>query len=95
MSVLAQDWPDPDRRDKALERILLTIAATTERGALTPMEIRVLTVMSHGPTENEAATLIGVSLETVKWHTKGARRALRAKNTTHAVAIALREGFIS
>ena len=64
------------------------------RGDLTPAELRVVAAMSHGLTAEMAADLLGVATETVKTHLKAARVRLRAKNTAHAVANALRQGLI-
>lgn len=100
-------WPDPDRRNAALERLALLVHGgervhnerrqRPRQGAhdlLSPIEVRCLLVLSHGVGLRGAAELLGVGLETVKTHTKHARWKLRAKNTTHAVAIAIRQGII-
>jgi len=58
-------------------------------------ELRVVSAISHGLTEEMAATALGVGFETVKWHTRNARSRVGAKNTTHLCCIALREGWIS
>ena len=57
-------------------------------------ELDALRYSSHGLRERECADAMGVSEETVKTHLDFARRKLRAKNTAHAVAIALRLGLI-
>lgn len=64
------------------------------RTAPSPAELRVLQCLSHGMTRQMAADSLFLSVETVKTHTQNARRALAAKNTLHAVAIALRLGMI-
>lgn len=40
-------WPDADRRDDALQRLLEDVHGT--KGGLTPMEPRVLGIDPHGP----------------------------------------------
>lgn len=61
---------------------------------VTPGQVRILEALSHGMGYKGAADLLGLSPETIKWQAQGARYRLRAKNTTHAVAIALRKGLI-
>jgi DNA-binding CsgD family transcriptional regulator len=61
---------------------------------LTPAELRVVEAMSRGLTAEMAGDLFDVSPETVKTQLKAARYRLRGKNTTHAVANALRLGLI-
>ena len=76
-------------------RLLIRMAATPDyRENLTERECQVLTAMSYGMERKDAAALLGISLETVKTRLDHARRALRAKNTTHACCEALRRGLI-
>jgi DNA-binding CsgD family transcriptional regulator len=86
-------WPDPDRRVAALARLAERMARP-ER-ALTAMEVRCLQVLSHGSGNEAGAVLLGIGVEAFKDHTKRARRVLKAKDSTHAVAQALRLGLIS
>ena len=94
MSALTRDWPDPDRRDDALLRCLCDTHRHELASELTPMQRRILEAASHGLDADGIATLVGVTQESVKTHLKLARRCLRAKNTTHAVAEALRRQLI-
>lgn len=107
-------WPDPDRRDSALERLLarvvvdeqrdndpdaFTAARTHELERLrkrvpTPPELRALTAISHGLQSAEAAFVLGYTPRGMEEKLRNVRRKLRAKNTAHAVALALRAGFI-
>ena len=64
------------------------------RDVLTAAQCETLRYLSHGLTEPMIAEARGVSLYTVKDHTSHARQRLAAKNTTHAVALALRLGLI-
>lgn len=76
-------------------RLLIRCAAQPEpREYLTPRETQVIEALSHGLDSEGAADLLGIGLETVKTLTRRARRALRAKNTTHACCEALRQGLI-
>jgi len=62
--------------------------------ALTPAELRALgAVVDHGYS-TIAARAIGLTPHTLSDQLKMARRKLGAKNTTHAVAIAIRQGLI-
>lgn len=61
---------------------------------LTEPELHALLLMSHGLEEQMAADMLGKSLYTVKYQLKSARYKLKAKNTRHAIAIALRMGLI-
>jgi DNA-binding CsgD family transcriptional regulator len=61
---------------------------------LTDRELDVLRAASVGLERRAVADLYGISPETVKMHSTAARRRLRAKNTTHAVAIAIRAGLL-
>lgn len=94
MTELEHVFPDPDRRDDALERLLTDVYSTTERTQLTAAELRALQASSVGLDGYGAAAVLGVAYETVKSQLKTGRRALRAKNTTHACCEALRQGLI-
>ena len=62
---------------------------------LTPRQMEVLRLVMGGNMHCEVASLLGVKVRTVKKHVVDARCRLKARNTTHAVVIALREGYIS
>lgn len=94
-------WKPPLPTDKALEQILddmsnKGVRYVPENATLTlsPVQTQVLYLMSKGYNRREAGTVLGTSEETVKTHVTKASRRLGAINTTHAVAIALREGLI-
>jgi DNA-binding CsgD family transcriptional regulator len=69
-------------------------AARPERRDLTATEVEILRWASHGLTDQMTAEAMGRSLDTVKNSGRAARAKLAAKNTAHAVAIALRLGLI-
>lgn len=103
MDELRESWPDPDRRHYALLRLGRRIAAEKRPGIyeaepvpgeLSATERAAIQAASHGLNADEAAEVLGLTFESLKHAQKYARRKLAAKNTTHAVAIALRRGLI-
>lgn len=95
--------PDEDRRDVALGGLAIVVEHADEiyPGHTEPGETRerpryldVLQAMSDGRDMNEAGAELGISAQTVRTHLKHAREALKAKNTAHAIAEALRRGVI-
>lgn len=68
-----------------------------ERGCyvtLTPRQTDVLGLVARGLTCHRAGQLLGISEHTVKDHLKACRLELGARNTAHAVNIALHERII-
>jgi DNA-binding CsgD family transcriptional regulator len=63
------------------------VALTT----LTDRQRVILDLFSEGLVTKQVARHMHVSTETIKWHLTGIRRRLGATNTTHAVAIYLRD----
>lgn len=61
---------------------------------LTARQLEVLQLMSRGLGYQETADELGIGLETVKEHLKGARRRLHARNTNQAIADAIRRGLM-
>jgi DNA-binding NarL/FixJ family response regulator len=94
VDFLAQWWPDPDRRHDALVRCLVDVHSYEPPDLLTPTQVRVLGALSHGLGYRGAADLLGVTVESVKTSSTLARRKLKARNTTHACCVAIREGLI-
>lgn len=85
-------WSDPDRRDAALERVAAAVATDIP---LTPRELSMILLLSHGVTIRESQTMLGVSEWTARCHAKRGREKLQARSNAHAVATALRLGLIS
>lgn len=56
---------------------------------LTPRERQVLALLAQGLEASDVADRMTVTLDTVKCHSLRARRRLGARNTTHAVALAI------
>lgn len=85
------------RREQA-RRAAHTEAAETERLRsdfhLTPREAETLYLYGNGLTYAEIGVKLGISRETVKFHLRGARWLLGAKNTREAVAVAQARGLI-
>lgn len=63
--------------------------------ALAEKEIRTLRLLADGRTLDEAAAEAGLSRETIKTQSSSCVAKLGARNITHAVAIAIREGVIA
>ena len=93
-AISPEGWDDPDRRDGALLHALCDVYRATDPDDLSPTELRCIEAASVGMDSAEGAVLLGVGVETYKSHLKRARRKMRAKNTTHAVALAFRAGLI-
>lgn len=64
------------------------------RSKLTERELEVLRCISYGLDYKMTAQVLGISVESVQAHLKSARYLLKAKNTTHAVAVGIRNGLI-
>ena len=66
-----------------------------QRPSLTPREIECLKWAADGKTEWEISAILHVSEHTADKHLANAHRKLGAANRSHAVALAIRWGFIS
>jgi DNA-binding NarL/FixJ family response regulator len=88
-----EGWDDPDRADRALDRLARELERQHPRTReLSAQERRVLSAFALGLTRREVAEIMGLSEETVKTHVERARVALAAKNVTHAITQAFRTG---
>jgi LuxR family transcriptional regulator, quorum-sensing system regulator BjaR1 len=65
------------------------------RARLTQRELSVLKIASEGRSADEIAKALGLGMETVRSHLKKARTKLGARNSTHAVAEAMRQLLIT
>lgn len=83
---------EPEALD-ALDRLLKGMAKT-QYPEPTQRELEILKAMADGLTRQEVAKSLFIGTETVKTHLLHIRAKLNAKNTAHAVAIALRRGMI-
>lgn len=64
------------------------------RRALSPRECEVLTYAAAGATDAVIASILYITVPTVRNHIENAMRKLNAKNKTQAVAEAIRSGEI-
>jgi DNA-binding CsgD family transcriptional regulator len=62
---------------------------------LSPRQVQILKALAQGATYPTAAERFGIGEESIKTQAKLIREKLGARNTTHAVAIAIREGVIT
>ena len=62
----------------------------TMKTALSPRETEILGLAAEGFTREETALQLAISLNTVDTHLRHAFEKLGARNTTHAVVLALR-----
>jgi DNA-binding NarL/FixJ family response regulator len=83
-------YVDPRQRPALLSR------RSTERlPSLSGREREILDLLAQGLTGEAVAEQLVLSAETVKTHIRNAMGKLEAHTRVHAVAIALREGYIS
>ena len=83
-------YVDPRLRPAPLSR------RSTERlPTLSNREREVLDLLAEGLTGEQVAARLVLSAETIKTHIRNAMTKLEANTRVHAIAIALREGFIS
>lgn len=78
------DWP-----------LRLAARIADEPALLTGREALVLRCASVGLTIEQTADALGLTRQTIEHHRDSGRLRLRAKNTPHAVALALRQGLIA
>jgi two-component system response regulator DegU len=62
---------------------------------LTQRETQILTQVSDGNTNKQIAHNLGISEQTIKTHVSAILRKLNANDRAHAVALAIRNGWIS
>lgn len=67
---------------------------TTKAWELTPTQSKILQQVALGFTAAEVAAALCRSEKTIESHLRDVRKFLKARNTTHAVAIALRTELI-
>jgi DNA-binding NarL/FixJ family response regulator len=81
--------------DPRLTSALLSRRATAHAPSLSNREREVLDLLARGLTGEQVAEHLVLSSETVKTHIRNAMNKLEANTRVHAIAIALREGYIS
>ena len=81
--------------DPRLHAALLSRRATQTQKALSKREREIMDLLAQGLTGEQVAERLFLSPETIKTHIRNAMAKLEANTRVHAIAIALREGFIS
>jgi DNA-binding NarL/FixJ family response regulator len=81
--------------DPRLRPALLPRRATQRMPGLSKREREIMDLLAQGLTGEDVAEKLVLSSETVKTHIRNAMAKLEAHTRVHAVAIALREGYIS
>jgi DNA-binding NarL/FixJ family response regulator len=81
--------------DPRLHPALLSRRATQTQKSLSKREREIMDLLAQGLTGEQVAERLFLSPETIKTHIRNAMSKLEANTRVHAIAIALREGFIS
>ncbi len=81
--------------DPRLHPALLSRRATQTQRVLSKREREIMDLLAQGLTGEQVAERLFLSPETIKTHIRNAMNKLEANTRVHAIAIALREGFIS
>jgi DNA-binding NarL/FixJ family response regulator len=81
--------------DPRLRPALLSRRATQRLPSLSKREREIMDLLAQGMTGEDVAGHLVLSSETVKTHIRNAMSKLEANTRVHAIAIALREGYIS
>ena len=81
--------------DPRLRPALLSRRSTERMPSLSNREREVLDLLAQGLTGEQVADQLFLSAETIKTHVRNAMAKLEAHTRVHAIAIALRAGYIS
>lgn len=81
-----EQFEDISSMGKALETII---------APLTRRETQILNYVAEGNTNKQIADILGISEQTIKSHVSAILRKLNANDRAHAVALAIRNGWIS
>jgi DNA-binding NarL/FixJ family response regulator len=81
--------------DPRLHPALLSRKATQTQRVLSKREREIMDLLAQGMTGEQVAEHLFLSPETIKTHIRNAMSKLEANTRVHAIAIALRDGFIS
>ncbi len=81
--------------DSRLRPALLSRRSTERLKSLSNREREILDLLAQGRTGEQVAEHLVLSAETIKTHIRNAMNKLEAHTRVHAIAIALREGYIS
>jgi two-component system response regulator DegU len=81
-----EQFQDIATMDKSMETVV---------APLTRREAQILNYVSNGNTNKQIADILGISEQTIKSHVSAILRKLNANDRAHAVALAMRSGWIS
>lgn len=81
-----EQFEDISSMGKAIETII---------APLTRRETQILNYVAEGNTNKQIADILGISEQTIKSHVSAILRKLNANDRAHAVALAIRNGWIS
>jgi two-component system response regulator DegU len=84
-----EQFQDISSMGRAIEAMETVIAPLTRR------ETQILNYVSEGNTNRQIADILGISEQTIKSHVSAILRKLNANDRAHAVALAIRNGWIS
>jgi DNA-binding NarL/FixJ family response regulator len=90
-------------RPKVAQRVLKQFEDISSMGRaietviapLTRRETQILDYVAEGNTNKQIADILGISEQTIKSHVSAILRKLNANDRAHAVALAIRNGWIS
>ena len=77
------------------EMALLGLAKEKVVAPLTNREIQILSYIANGNTNKQVAYVLGISEQTIKNHISAILRKLNANDRAHAVALAIRNQWVS
>ncbi len=81
-----EQFEDISSMGKAIETVI---------APLTHRETQILNYVAEGNTNKQIADILGISEQTIKSHVSAILRKLNANDRAHAVALAIRSGWIS
>jgi len=85
---------DPSITRIILDKFYEIYGQTRDRHGLSPMELEILSLASSGNSNKMIAARLSLKDGTVKFHFREIFKKLNAKDRTHAVALALKQGWI-
>lgn len=92
--LIAEGWNPPLPPDHVVEKLAKTIRRLDLPRGATEGELRVLEAAARGLSAHKTAEYYGVSFETIKTQRRRAILRFGARNMTHAVALAWRQGHL-
>ena len=82
-------------RDKASFEVTVGLGREKVVVPLTNREIQILSYIANGNTNKEVAYVLGISEQTIKNHISAILRKLNANDRAHAVAMAIRNQWVT